>query len=1104
MRKTGIFVLPMVLLMSMPGFTQSGSADVVEAAVPMEELNADSLPDYIEMDIGTSRLDDLADWCRRLGLSDAGTREELAARLRDFYGITAPGTGSKAEASRTITIESARSTEYFTLEAVHESYARLSGMVVITLKDGETVHRLKADEVLFNRTRNILNAKGSVEYTKEGGGVKETFKGDSITLSLDSWGGVFLGGASERSLSDKSTTYRFAGDVISRDEEEVTVLKKAKITSASQDESYWSIDATKLWLLPSSDWAMANAVLKVGEVPLLYIPFMYLPGDEVVFHPVLGYRSREGSFVQTTTYVFGRPKVSSTSENSITKILGSGADTERKLEGLFLRSTGKSVQNQEIPSLSLLFDVYTNLGAYAGINLFIPKTGILGKTDLSFGLGLSRDIYQPQINYYTPFKNNDGISNWNSSDLFGYTLPFRYRFKSTGSLQTSLFSFNWELPLYSDPYVDRDFLNRTESMDWLQMLKEGSNPTQSSTSTQVSTLGSYQWRLSTTFSAPLFSVNPSFATLSVNSLSSTLFFNTRSVSSTESPLDSLFFYPERLTLYTTSLSLRGKLFGKPDTRPAAGNAGIETSGITSGGLTDIKVPDTWSPWAEEGIKKTPTAPFKQGVSNDPLDQLQIPDIQQSFPVTSDQAPVQIEVDYTFNPAFSTELFFRSTAANWPTKNDVRWDEYSSLFTNFRSDASLGLSIADSKGMFNTTFKLTDQNAFQVYNYLNEDAEEFDTIPEKNAALLRSYTGTYNNLSPEFTFKLAPFVQDDVWKGTTLQYLLRGVLVKTAYAGDAETGSWITTYGQWTKDFISAHQLQLNLTANTGKDTQSSVLSLDLPPRDSNLKSSTSIMLGISRTNLSFSISDPFKTPVYNPISATEELRLNPKLSFKQDLIYDPTLRSLSSWNTSTVLGPFSASYRAQRNVSSGMLEPAIFSLNYIDSFKDTSLWKNRLSYTLDINSNLNMDLQRYANSVFIFSLGTTLKIAQFLDISFSAKSQNSVVFRYVQNWPIWDSPTTMPGEQNPLKDLLDSFRFDDEALRKKSGFKLKSLNFKAIHYLGDWNASLGIDLTPYLNTAITPKRYQFNTSVSFLVQWVPIPEFKAETFSDSKNGFVFK
>lgn len=1096
-RLTGIFLFCMSFLV----YYDAGA----------QETNASDMPDYIEMDIRTSRLDELADWCRRLGLSDAGGREDLAGRLREHYGIVSSSTESESSGERIITIESARSTEYFTLETVQESYARLIGSVLIIVKDGNTIHRLKADEILFNRSRNLLSASGSVEYTKEGNGVTETFKGDSLTIGLDDWEGVFMGGASERSLTDKVTAYRFAGEVISRDAEEVTVLKNAKITNATKDESYWSIDATKLWLLPSSDWAIANAVLKVGEVPLLYIPFMYLPGDEVVFHPVLGYRPREGSFVQTTTYLLGRPKASSSSENSITKILGSGADTERTQEGLFLRSTGKRVKNPEEASLSLLFDVYVNLGAYVGLNATIPKNGIVGKTDLSLGLGLTRDVYQPFASYYTPFQNNDGVSHWNTADLFGYTMPFRYRFKGAGSLKSSKFSLNWDFPLYSDPYVDRDFLNRSESMDWLTMIKEGSNQSQTQTTNQVSTLGSYQWQINTTFTGPLVSINPSILSLNVNSLSSSLYFNTRSVNNPSSPLDALFFYPERFTLFTTSLSVRGTLLGASN-KPRPGLSESGSPGTTVLGEAPsatyfdnpITVPDSWSPWSAESDKRVLSPSSSPSKWEDPLRELAPPDIQQTFTVASGQNPVTLQLDYSFVPAISTELFFRSSLSHWPTKDSVRWDEVSSIFTNFKSDASLGTTLSDTLGMFSGTLKLTDQNALQLYNYINDESEEYDTKTEKDAALLRSYTGTYNNVTPDLTIKLSPFIEDAVWKHTSFQYSLRGIAVKTAFSGDADTGSWETTYGKWTKEFITNHQIQLNLSAITGTQAQTSSLFFDLPPRDSSLKSSTNLVFGISTTNVSFSVLDPFDNPVYKPISASEELRINPLFSLKQDLVYDPELRDITNWLSLAVFGPVTASYRAKRNVTANSLDPTSFSVAYIDTFKDTSVWKNRIAYNIDINTSLNADLQHYTNSIFTFSLGTTFKIAQFLDLSFSTKSQNSVVFRYVQNWPIWNESTVMPGEQNPLIDLLDSFRFDNETLRKKSGFKLKALSFKAVHYLGDWNATLGIDLNPYLNTNITPKRYQFNTSVSFLVQWVPISEFKTETYRDSKNGFIFK
>jgi lipopolysaccharide assembly outer membrane protein LptD (OstA) len=265
-----------------------------------EEAAVDPNASIINMDIKTSTLTELASWCRGLGLSEGGTRDELANRLRDHYKLPSEG-GTVSPDAKIITIESARTTEYFTLDIVDEEYARLRGDVMISLKDGEAIHRVKAWEILYNRTRNVLTASGEVEYVKEDGDTIETFKGDSIVVNLDNWSSIFMDGVSERSIAGNETAYRFAGTVISRSGEEVTVLTRAEITNATNDEAYWSMTASKLWLLPGSDWAVFNAVLKVGNIPLLYLPFFFYPSDEIVFHPVVGFRSREGTFLQTTT-----------------------------------------------------------------------------------------------------------------------------------------------------------------------------------------------------------------------------------------------------------------------------------------------------------------------------------------------------------------------------------------------------------------------------------------------------------------------------------------------------------------------------------------------------------------------------------------------------------------------------------------------------------------------------------------------------------------------------------------------------------------------------------------------------------------------------------
>ena len=442
--------------------------------------NADGAPGFgpgqsvIEMDIRTSTLSELAAWSRRLGLPEGGTSADLARRLREHYGLPAEGQVTVREGQRIITIESARTTEYFTIQAVNEEYARLSGEVVISLREDDAVHEIRAWDILFNRTRNIITASGGVQYRRTQGDTIETFRGDSITVNLDNWASIFLGGITERALDGDGTTYLFAGTVISRDEEEVTVLREATISSVGED-SLWSLTASRVWLLPGGDFAILNAVLRVGEIPVFYFPAFFFPADQMIFHPAIGTRTREGHFVNTTTYILGRRRAEGGRESSLTRILGAGGDMETRREGLFLRSTGRRAETVTGPSLSLLVDFYSNLGTYIGTEMSLPGRGMFGATSLSAGIGLTRTLANlggGNWSRYLPEAPGEG--DWNWSMLFGMRVPFRYRFEASGSFSGGFGSFTWRIAHFSDRDIDSDFtMNRLTEMDWLNMIQQG-------------------------------------------------------------------------------------------------------------------------------------------------------------------------------------------------------------------------------------------------------------------------------------------------------------------------------------------------------------------------------------------------------------------------------------------------------------------------------------------------------------------------------------------------------------------------------------------------------------------------------------------------------
>jgi hypothetical protein len=1130
------------------GAEESSPADPGEGSIPGEEPvpaegsapaegggEEEAPPDpaavILEMDIKTSTLAELAAWCRTLGLSEGGGREELSQRLRDHYGLSRPvktgGEGEEEEKGKTIIIESARSTEYFTLEVVDEEYARLKGDVVVSLKDGEAVHRIKAWEILYNRTRNLMSASGGVEYVKEEGDTIETFRGESITVNLDNWSSIFLDGISERSLQSDSTTYRFAGTVISRSDEEVTVLTRAEITNANNEEAFWSLNASKLWLLPGSDFAIFNAILKVGEIPVLYFPFFYYPADEVIFHPVLGYRSREGNFIQTTTYILGRAKASATSESSITKILGNSADMEKERQGIFLRSTGKKIKNPDDTSLKFIADLYANLGTYLGTELFLPQKGIFGVIDLSAGTGFTRNVMPlPQAeNSYTPFTTYDGTSEWNSSRFLSWDVPFRYRFKTTGSLGGRYGSLSWAFPYYSDPFVDRDFLNRTEEMDWFHMIQEGA-AFQDETTTETGTtgeLGSYEWRLNGSLRPSLPFLAPYISEMSLSSITSTISFRTRNLSASspnykEYAPNRAFFFPDKFTLY----SLSGSISGTPLTL-----GGNKTS--TAAG-TEEKKEEPEDPFKNIGVLRSPWEKSGEEEKKEEGEKLAPPVLAQRFDFPQAGGP-QFSIDYRINPTTASELQFRSAESHWPEYDKIDWGEISSILTTLRGDASTSLNLNHANGgAYTNVFTFSGSGSWQDYTFINEEAEEYTSTPfggtaaaadplKINEARRQTYSQTYFTTSYGYVGTIRPLYRSQVWGNSNLQYSFKGLLAKSAFIGTGEEPEWEILYGAWDEDNLDTHQFSANVTASVMDKVQNFTFTSDLPPEEPTVSGNATFRVWISETNAHMKVLNPADEDKrkFEPLYTTETFKFGNTGSLQQYMVFDPEIKEYTTLTTSFSLSGFTASYTMFRTIPYRLeqngwvqdpddegLHPRDLTFGYSKIFKKDSLWKKRLSFSLNINSSLFFDLQRYTNSRFNFSLGFTLGINNFVDLSLSTTSDNSVIFRYFKNF--LDLPDNLPsGEQDNLfTDLLNSFRFDNEIKRRSSGFKLKTFNLSVNHHLGDWNAILGITLSPYLDQTSGPiPVYKFNNEISFVVQWVPISEIKTDIYYN-KDEWIFK
>jgi TolA-binding protein len=87
--------------------------ELTEEEIAALEEKAEALR-IMDLEIKTSTLAELAEWCRELGLSEGGSREDMANRLRDHLGVPRPNGGATPN-QKIVTIESAKTTEYFTI-----------------------------------------------------------------------------------------------------------------------------------------------------------------------------------------------------------------------------------------------------------------------------------------------------------------------------------------------------------------------------------------------------------------------------------------------------------------------------------------------------------------------------------------------------------------------------------------------------------------------------------------------------------------------------------------------------------------------------------------------------------------------------------------------------------------------------------------------------------------------------------------------------------------------------------------------------------------------------------------------------------------------------
>ncbi len=1116
---------------------QAGSGQAAGQAPDTAAEPDDLVRRTMALDIAGSDYYALVAWVRSLGLEESGVAQELRQRLYDHYGVKPPG--AKEPSSRVITIESADATEYLSAKEDGEALVRFSGRVSLSVSDadsGETL-RVSADSVVVNRDANVLSARGDVVFERKKADGSDFFIGEAFELDMDDWSGIFLDGQSKRGSGDSSgaagesgTLFFRADDIVKRGSD-VLVFRDGIVSSSDEARPYYSIRASRIWILGGNEWAMRDVTLSVGELPLLYLPFFYYPGEEIVFNPVFGYDERFGRYVQTTTYLLGA-KEPKKQEISLLKIAEGSGGYERKVEGVFLRTTREPKKQKTSDFIKVLADVYSNLGGFAGAQAQLASLGPLSSFSGLAGVGVTRSIFSSTaggVTFQTPYVAANGYaSTWNEVDILGTVLPVRFGLELSTSLKLGPVSLSVSSPFYSDPSFNVDFKDRTEHMNWLQFLDQKKDET------TIAKISSFTDSLSLSAALPTADLPGwlSFiSSASISKLSSSLSWASvlkpTPTGATEKLLFSVdptreFFAPNEWTMIDAAASISGTLLKYPREARAGKVPGVAAQAGDGAAETDEPARDAVAralrepaapraPWAQADKPEAAPAGEASALAPPPL----------ATPETyADRKDLSASLGYSWNPTFSWKTKFQT--GPWKEPSDVDWKALYET-RSLRNAGTLTLSAALYEGLLGLSAGLSAAS----------QAQDRPTVSTDEAYASRSLRETwarqdaqYRNDKVTGTLKLTSSPFQDVWflAPTSLSYSLSSLLYEYAFdrmdpsaLGDPAKASYKTLEADWTSDTVSAHAVALGLGIRPWGFEQTLTLAANLAPllEDYSAKLSLKSPWGTLALGTAYAVPSKGADFRWSPLSATLTLGAAPWPVLSSSFVWDleaekpKSLSSALSWNG------LSLSLAAKEALSytllpgSGWVPAATqaFQLSgatiaYKESLKPPPAWRRRIAWTLDVNATAQQSFLRFTDSSLDFVLGLTLKVHEFLDLSLSSTSRNSALWRYYPGF--FEIPVEVEVKAvDPIVDLLESFNFLDEAARRRSLFKLKSLSLTATHKLKDWDLGLTFSASPVLAyDAVNGNNYQFKKSFTVTLSWRAVSQIKSTYKSEAVGAAV--
>ena len=1076
-----------------------------------------------------------------------------------FSLFSLPLFGAEGEKS-VISIDQAQKVENIKDAVSGEDCIVLTGAVKISVSRGSTKTTIKAERINYNRATEMLYAEGSVSLEQSGGSAGgETITASSLLFNTATLEGVFDNGRAVQTSSDainlpSGSTLIVASDVFGRDSGGTIAFKSGELTFCDDENPHWRIKATRIWLLPGGEFAFLNATLFVGYVPLLYLPAFYYPKDELIFNPAFGYRQREGYYINTTTYLYGRKKSDALSSADINTKLNSSSSSssstdddkinffsfmntssmkEQRREGLVLHNLDEDYKGDTSKYFKVMADYYANMGAMVGFDGVFAPNSVLTSLTTNLELGFSNTVFRNNSIYLAKNENGEIIDD--RSNFLGKELPFRYQANVKLSV-VKPFSLSLSMPLYSDPFFDYDFNTRAETMDWIDFAMNGVDASSTSDELTVTETSSFTWTLNGSYNIPLPDfLNPYVTTLSLSSFSSSIVYSSKaneelasdsrytSTWATYTP-ERKFYYPSQVTPFKFSGKIAGTLFQYP---LKSKSKATEKSIATLNPPADLDTSEKTEKAESEGNagaadeKSADGGTGSETESEPVLAESYLPSLTTpSFSTTAING-ISYALTYSVAPDFTSQFSYSSVILKTP--EDFEWNDMQSTYIQVKSPTVLTSTLGYRDSFVTLTDSFTFSPVYQTHPYLKiTDTSSEGGYTETSAKSVKKsdYAARKMDLTDVNALTFKPFYYTKHFSETSLTWNTTVKMVRTEFVGDGDDPEWdYLTTDIWDEECVTVHNLNLVLGASQfdKKVYQTLSLTTTLPPQVDEYKGTLtfgfpyvviSAGTGVKQTSQE---DDTWIKEDFN-----QNLSVNmfsSKLKFTEAYVYDMENEEHTSLKMSLsgfgLQAAYTASYvtgytfeenKGWISNTEKKFQPYQFSLAYASGTKTFKHLSDRISFSPSLSMSTVYDFVRPTNSYFRFIPAITFKVNNFLDLTFSLETKNSSVYRYFCPESDFQKYYEGNGERSFFTDLMNSFRFDDENLRKASSFKLQSLKVSVTHDLDDWDLNCSFSITPRLLTPTSTgysgdgknSYYDFSPYFSISVSWRPLASMKTQ------------